>query len=537
MSNPLTEIDKLFRDLIEKRSEKPSPDVWDKIESDIEMETSYKYIRKYRSLKRNVSVALLFISALVIFGTVKLLELNSKVAKLRNDSTRVVKLQAANQNKTAQTTDIKTSASNEKTSVDGTKEVRGEMPAIAGQREEDYNGDKNGADYVDQRPILTAPMNKSNSVAAKQLFKDQNSRTRDDVTNAIPLAAADEFNDHSNSPDVSSVQKNFSVSSENLFKNLFSLTATSFSEYGKKYFADPQLPAVTIPGSQLPVFTVATIPKNSEENGSRLSLAFQFSANANWNRVIENKKYDRRHNNNGGGGSNGGGNSGGGPNGSGGSWGGHHEDHDDLRKSEDSRRSYTEGVALGYVVNKKLSIHTGLNYQQNSSKVKDKKIYADKDRDGQVIYQLSSAAGYANFTPPGNSNPNVHDSIMISRTRNYSNYLGIPLTVEYRLLSSAKFSLAAFAGGQANFLVYGKTYTVLGEGTPDESSETAKTNGLKSNYFSFLTGITGEMKVSKNLSLTLAPTGQFGLTDINTKRSVKTRTNHLGVTAGVKFRF
>ena len=163
-------------------------------------------------------------------------------------------------------------------------------------------------------------------------------------------------------------------------------------------------------------------------------------------------------------------------------------------------------------------------------------IYADKDSSGNLGYLLNCSAGYTTFSPPDGTIPRVRDSITISDTRNFSSYLGIPLTAEYRILSAGKFSLSASAGGQANLLLNGKTKAVLGKGTSNETMETTGTEGLKPAYFSALAGITGEMQINKDISITIAPAGQFGLTNVNTKRSIKTRTNYLGLTAGLKLR-
>jgi hypothetical protein len=118
---------------------------------------------------------------------------------------------------------------------------------------------------------------------------------------------------------------------------------------------------------------------------------------------------------------------------------------------------------------------------------------------------------------------------------NTLSYLGIPLSVEYSI-SFGKFSVSPMAGGQVNILLKGKTTAVLGKGTFNETAVSNSTEGLKSKYFSALTGVAGELQLNKKLSLIIAPSGQFALSSINSGASVKTRPNYLGLAAGLKLK-
>jgi len=109
------------------------------------------------------------------------------------------------------------------------------------------------------------------------------------------------------------------------------------------------------------------------------------------------------------------------------------------------------------------------------------------------------------------------------------------MSIEYKI-SSGKFSLSASAGGQVNVLLKGKTRAVFNKGTTGQATVTSNTKALRSTYFSAITSITGELQLNKKLSLTMAPSGQFGLTSINSGGSVKTRSNYLGLAAGLKLR-
>ncbi|HLG41262.1 MAG TPA: hypothetical protein VI461_16395, partial [Chitinophagaceae bacterium] len=73
MSTSLHEIDKLFRDGIDGRSEYPPQNVWDNIESELDKETVINsYRRKYNSLKRKTSILFALFLAVIVYGIIKL---------------------------------------------------------------------------------------------------------------------------------------------------------------------------------------------------------------------------------------------------------------------------------------------------------------------------------------------------------------------------------------------------------------------------------------------------------------------------------
>jgi hypothetical protein len=211
-----------------------------------------------------------------------------------------------------------------------------------------------------------------------------------------------------------------------------------------------------------------------------------------------------------------------------------HTDHE-IQQTEHNDFSYTGSVKLNYSINKKWTAVTGLNYTSLTSSIDPKLIYAEKDNNGNVRYRLDCSSGYTFLLPGSGPGPNVGDSLRADDSKNTLSYAGIPLVIEYRLLSG-KFSLSVSAGGQANILLKGKTTTVFGKGTSAKTSVTGNTQALKPSWFSILTGIGGEMKLNNKISITLTPLAQFGVSPINNGGSVKTRSNNFGIGAGIKLR-
>jgi Flp pilus assembly pilin Flp len=219
----------------------------------------------------------------------------------------------------------------------------------------------------------------------------------------------------------------------------------------------------------------------------------------------------------------------------GGNGGTHIEDHDAIKKGEHTNLSYTTGVKLGYTLSKNLSVQTGLNYTLSSTSIDPKLIFADRDNNGNVQYRLDCSSGYSLLLPRNGQSPNRGDSLIVNDSKNSLAYAGIPLAVEYKIIAG-KVSVSVVAGGQANILLKGKTTTTFGKGTTNETVASGTTQALKSTYFSAITGITGEFKLNKKLSLTVTPAGQFGLSSINKGASVKTHTNYFSVGAGLKLK-
>ena len=204
------------------------------------------------------------------------------------------------------------------------------------------------------------------------------------------------------------------------------------------------LPAIKLPensAKELAKATKKALRINSAKPGFYLS--FFVSPNASW----KNLENDEPHR--------------------GGNGGTHVEDYDAIKKGEHANLSYTGGVKLGYNLNKKLSVQTGINYTSASTSINPKLIFADRDNNGDVRYRLDCSSGYSLLLPRNGQNPNRGDSLVVSDSKNSLAYAGIPLAVEYKIIAG-KVSISAVAGGQANILLRGKTTTTFSKGTVND---------------------------------------------------------------------
>ena len=187
-------------------------------------------------------------------------------------------------------------------------------------------------------------------------------------------------------------------------------------------------------------------------------------------------------------------------------------------------------------MNSKLSITTGLNYSTFINDIGPRYIYARNDG-MNVGFDLHTTLGSAFLLPQNFASAVAGDSMWLSNTSNTIRYLGIPLTLGYKFMSSKRFSLETFAGGQYNLLLKGNTWGVLDKGLATQSYVSADITNLRPSYFSALVGLHGELWLGRNVSFVLSPTGRFALSNVNQGGFVGTRTNFFGLSGGLRFRF
>ncbi|MDP4262040.1 MAG: outer membrane beta-barrel protein [Bacteroidota bacterium] len=531
MGEPLHDIDKLFYDNIEGHSEYPPRKVWDKIEAGLDKNTAVIYKKKYQTLKRAAVILLILFLGVLLYEIVgrrpgretvagtskKNVQQGNNTAQPTGNMNNPVKKEdngPASQEKNNNTMSPDqegNSVSREKTLQDHSS------PVVSPPNENKVNGIKKDVANTTASLKKETHPDEENQVIHKQKTpgSDMQNKVVFEITPSVNKGKR-KTNNHKDSLVTAETISPDEIQAVGPAKRYFALLTPADS--WKKDITPGWNSSLNLPeNGSLSILEKLNYPVvkkhvNPAFRNYGFSLSAYFSPNATWNSIADDKPYRP---------------------GSGG--GGRIEDHEEIKRSERNSFAYSGGIKLGYGLSKKISIQTGISYTKSLSSVRPKDIYAEQDNNGNILYRFDCSSGYTYIPPHSGVTPPIGDTITVTDNRNTLSYLGIPLEVEYRI-SFGKFSLSAAAGGQANILLQGTTTAVLGKGTSDETSASSKTQGLRPGYFSAITSITGEWQLNNKLSLTLAPSGQFGLTSINDGASVKTRPNYLGLAAGLKLK-
>lgn len=210
-------------------------------------------------------------------------------------------------------------------------------------------------------------------------------------------------------------------------------------------------------------------------------------------------------------------------------------DRDDYKKNESSTSSRITGIMLGYYLNSKWSISSGIALATTSTFIKPKTIFAKTDDRGEVGFQLDCSAGYSYVKSNLGNAPVIGDSAktMISLTQ--LSYLSIPLIVNYHFYKG-KFSFSPAAGISTNILKHADITTTLLKGNDVEGVKNPIL-GLRKNYMTGNLYFNIAYNMNKTFSLNFAPMARLALTPINSNTPVNSFPNHFGISAGISAAF
>ncbi|MGN6266634.1 MAG: outer membrane beta-barrel protein [Ginsengibacter sp.] len=218
----------------------------------------------------------------------------------------------------------------------------------------------------------------------------------------------------------------------------------------------------------------------------------------------------------------------------------HHYGNPDSRefeRRESGSYSYSFGFSIGYGLNRKWSLQTGMIFSTLRMHVEPEKIYAERDNGGMVKYPITTSSGKGYILPSFRNNPSIGDSLFSRNTKHTLQYTAIPVAIQYSLSSRRRLSTNLLAGLSANLLSRGKISTEVKSGNESELEETHEIHGLKSLYFNGLTGISFNYKLYNNLALTFSPIVNFAIDPINKNLPVKSYPGTIDFQFGLQTKF
>ena len=480
MDKNLQNIENLFRDGLEDNEEAPSPQVWNGIDKTLDKDNVVSIRKKYTSLKR-VALVLLF------------LLLGLSIYELSN---RHNKNNLAKQNKEERVNKKPVNDSNSKdvsANITDPKKINDSARRNNYQQNTANNNSAVDKSFSDNSDVLNSSANlKHNKFFSKAVYKIN-------IQNAEPVKDFDEAV-------INNYDKETGIQLP-LLRQLNNVTIERIirDSVVSKKLLQPLANNKIIPDVE-PLNTVASNKKIKKGKPSRLSAGLFFSPDIASYHLQTDKPGNQPDN------------------------------ATKIEKGERHEFSSTTGLLLDYKLNKRFTLQTGLMFSNINITVNPETIYAQPDNNGNIKYRLNISSGYGYLVPSFQNSPAIGDSIKITATIHKLRYLGIPIAVKYSI-PKGKLTIEAMAGVTTNFLTMGKVETDIQQGPHNEIDILNKIEGLKPIYFSGFAGIGAAYKLTKKLSVTLMPTARFALTSINKDAVVKTFSNSLGLSVGLRKNF
>ncbi len=183
-------------------------------------------------------------------------------------------------------------------------------------------------------------------------------------------------------------------------------------------------------------------------------------------------------------------------------------------RNERGSYSYSFAVLVDCRLNNKWSLVSGLSLATIKMNIEPEKIFALPDNQGNVKYQINTSSGKGYILPSFSSNPQIGDSLFTRKINHSLQYTAIPLAVKY-FFNDKRLSINLLAGISANILSHGEISTDVNKGNESEHENTHKIHGLRTGYFSGLSGLGLNYNVYGGLTVTFSPTVNFAIEPIN----------------------
>jgi hypothetical protein len=202
----------------------------------------------------------------------------------------------------------------------------------------------------------------------------------------------------------------------------------------------------------------------------------------------------------------------------------------EIKKNENLQFANSFGILGGYNINKTWIIQTGIMVSKSVTRIDSKTVYARPDRNGHINFRLSSFTGPSYIPLKSGGNPVDGDSTSLS-AKNTLQYVSTPVVLQYRI-SRGRFSMNPGIGIAANFLVLNKIESEINTANGVQNSS-GNSNGLRSAYLNGLINLNAAYKLNGKISISFSPGTRFGLTSINRDAHRKTTINSFAFQTGI----
>jgi Outer membrane protein beta-barrel domain len=515
MSEHIHDIDDFFKKPIEAHSEMPSAAVWEAIENNFDKNNHVQLKKKYQTLKKIAAVLLLLLCGSIFFLVIK----NDKkeianIEKVNTEKTNVSKVGA--ENNLSPTSNSTTEKTNNLQNINSTATLKN-------NKAENTIAQQN----IDLQKGKISNAFKNNASISKQNTFQQNKKVkRNTIYSNEEISNKDEDifytkNTKSTSKNKTNISvRNGNATEEELSKNENNSTDNILQP--TLFLPEKILVAQNIfnPTIYLPAPISVFKPLAAEDIANKTKKAHAISATIyaspefTFNRLEDDKPHQDRTQPP--------------PNGA-----RPRDDRDKIKREENKTTSFSAGILIDYAINKRISLQSGIAYTSKTTEEIPKKVFAEKNTNGEVKYKSNCALGATYINPKTGVVTNVGDSTTLGNTKNVVQYISVPLNVSYHF-KVGKFNISPTVGVAANILVKQRATTNV-EGDATQNITTIE--GVNNNYFNANFGVGLDYSVSKKISLSMMPNVRIGLNPLNKNSNVKFYSNTAGLMIGLKYNF
>lgn len=207
-----------------------------------------------------------------------------------------------------------------------------------------------------------------------------------------------------------------------------------------------------------------------------------------------------------------------------------------IKHREVHEPSFSGGLLIARQFTNRWSLQSGVVYTSTQIGISPQKMYALQLPGGDVAYKFITSSGYAYIKLGTGQPPAVGDSITTSDAKHLLKHISVPLSLKYKI-GKNKLTISPSAGIEANFITNAKVEVGIDLASNREIVTVNKMEGIKSFYWSAITGVEASYQVNKKMSVNVQPVFRYSLSPITKNNVVETFPRSFGIRAGVTIRF
>jgi hypothetical protein len=208
-----------------------------------------------------------------------------------------------------------------------------------------------------------------------------------------------------------------------------------------------------------------------------------------------------------------------------------HADKSDYVKREKPDASFTGGLLVSKIINKKFSLTSGVSFSNSSVTISSTAVNALQDASGVYKFKLATSYGFAEISKTGIM-PNAGDSLLISGATMQLNYISFPLLAKYNI-GDKKIKWSMHAGIALNKITTEKVQVEYSLNNNDDNETVNKIEGVKPIFFTLNTGVEAKYRLNPHIDIGFGPELRYGINSINKGTPIKTYPINYGIALNV----